>query len=343
VKHRIQSLGLLCFLLWNSAQLNATITLFVEEPYGVLGSISPTGHAAIYLNRVCAETPTVLRRCRAGELGAVIGRYMHVSRYDWAAVSLIPYLYAVDSADEVPEWVDAATLASLRQAYLRKHLQQFMPDDSGREKLSSGWIQLIGAAYIRRIYGLEIHTTDEQDDRFIAEFNSKPNRSHFNFFLHNCADFSRKVIDFYYPKAVRRSFTADLGMTTPKQIAKSLAQFGRHDPDLQLAMFTIPQIPGELGRSHDIRGVCEALVRSKKYVVPLVIFHPWLTTGFLLGYLATGRFNLAHDAGDAIAEFRQPEEVEISPGSTRVEQFNAERGRLKIADMDSQKEYAQGR
>jgi len=309
VKHRLTSLGLIGFVLCAGTQLNAAITLLVEEPYGIFGTLTPTGHAAIYLDRICAQTPTLLRRCHAGEAGAVISRYMHVSGYDWAAVPLIPYLYAVEQPSEVPEWVDAQTVTSLRKSYLQKHFRRFMPDDPEEDRLPGAWMQLVGVAYDRRIYGLEIQSNDKQDDRFIAEFNGEANRSHFNFFLHNCADFSRKVIDFYYPKAVRRSFTADLGMTTPKQIAKSLVSFGRRHQELHLSIFTIPQVPGKLGRSHEVRGVCEALVRSKKYVTPLAIFHPWLTTGFLAGYLTNGRFNLARHAGPVPEALQRPREM----------------------------------
>ena len=55
-----------------------------------------TGHAAVYLSGVCAESPIVLRKCAPGELGAVISRYDGVHGYDWLAVPLIPYLYAVE-------------------------------------------------------------------------------------------------------------------------------------------------------------------------------------------------------------------------------------------------------
>lgn len=43
--------------------LRGDATLFVEEPYGSFGAMNPTGHAAIYLSKVCAATPTFLRRC----------------------------------------------------------------------------------------------------------------------------------------------------------------------------------------------------------------------------------------------------------------------------------------
>jgi hypothetical protein len=52
-------------------QARADAALLMEEPYGEFGAFNPTGHAAIYLNHICAESPTVLRHCRAGEPGAV--------------------------------------------------------------------------------------------------------------------------------------------------------------------------------------------------------------------------------------------------------------------------------
>jgi hypothetical protein len=84
------------------------VSLLVEEPYGFFGSINPTGHSAIYLNHVCAESPTVLRRCQPGETGAVISRYSRIRKFDWIAIPLLPYLYAVERTEDVPEWTEAA-------------------------------------------------------------------------------------------------------------------------------------------------------------------------------------------------------------------------------------------
>ena len=58
----------------------ASATLLLEEPYGKLGFFTATGHAAVYLSGVCAQTPLVLRPCAAGELGAVISRYDEIGR-----------------------------------------------------------------------------------------------------------------------------------------------------------------------------------------------------------------------------------------------------------------------
>jgi hypothetical protein len=75
----------------------ADAALFLEEPCGKMGAMDPTGYAAVYLTYVCASSPTRLRRCRPGEVGVVISRYHRVAGYDWLAIPLPGYLYAVDS------------------------------------------------------------------------------------------------------------------------------------------------------------------------------------------------------------------------------------------------------
>src|SRR6202162_993548 len=92
----------------------SSATLLLEEPYGKLGFFTATGHAAVYLSGGCAETPLVLRACAPGELGVVISRYDGVGSYDWVAIPLIPYLYAVDEPDDVPLFADAKMVNFLR-------------------------------------------------------------------------------------------------------------------------------------------------------------------------------------------------------------------------------------
>src|SRR5580658_960249 len=101
----------------------SSATLLLEEPYGKLGFFTATGHAAVYLSGVCAATPLVLRPCAAGELGTVISRYDGVGGYDWVAIPLIPYLYAVERQDDIPLFVDPKMVAFLRDQYRRKHLE----------------------------------------------------------------------------------------------------------------------------------------------------------------------------------------------------------------------------
>ncbi|WP_188552716.1 hypothetical protein [Edaphobacter dinghuensis] len=279
---------------------HADAALLMEEPYGTFGAINPTGHAAIYLNHICAETPTQLRACRPGEFGVVISRYHRVAGYDWLAIPLVPYLYAVDRVEDIPATADPELEAKLRDAYRRRHLLDIIPDVSEGEDAGEApkgdWIQLIGASYDRKIYGFQVETTREADARFIAEFNDNRNVSHFNLFFHNCADFSRTLLNVYYPHSIHRNFFIDLGITTPKQVARSLTKYAKRHPELDFSTFVIPQVPGDIHRSHPINGVVESLVKSKKYVVPLFVLSPQITAGMIVAYLADGRFKAPKDS-----------------------------------------------
>ncbi len=268
----------------------------MEEPYGQFGAFNPTGHAAVYLNHVCAESPTELRLCRVGEYGVVISRYHRVGGYDWIAIPLIPYLYAVDGTDEVPLSVDKNQVWELRDAYRRKNLEALAPDEAGGQAPIGNWTQLVGSSYDRKIHGFEVLSTTEQDERFIGLFNDRHNVAHFNLLFHNCADFSRAVLDIYLPHAIHRNFIADLGLTTPKQVARSLVKYGQNHPELEMSAFVIPQVAGSIQRSHSVDGVAESLVKSKKYLLPLVVLSPVVTGGVVAAYLADGRMTLPKDA-----------------------------------------------
>ena len=276
--------------------LHASVALFVEEPYGTFGHMNPTGHAAVYFSNICAETPTQLRACRAGESGVVISRYSAIRGYDWVAIPLLPYLYAVEEPDQVPASADAATVERLRNQYRRAHLEAILPDNPDGSGPDGRWQELVGAAFIRRIYVFQIETSAAQDARLIAHLNSQPNRSQFNLLFHNCADFSRNVINFYYPKALHRNLIADAGISTPKQMAKTLVRYSRKHPKTELSKFVIPQVPGTLPRGEAVHGVLESIVRSKKYAVPLLLLHPFIGSSVAVAYVADGRFNPARGA-----------------------------------------------
>jgi hypothetical protein len=246
----------------------ASATLFLEEPYGTMGFFTATGHAAVYLSGVCAETPVVLRRCAPGETGVVISRYDGVGGYDWIAIPLIPYLYAVERPEDVPLFANAKMALFLRDRYRRKYLEAFAPDVKNGETPGGNWYQLIGSSYDRTIYGFEIQTTSEQDDALIRKYNASPNRSHFHLVTNNCADFAKGVLNFYYPKSLHRSLVADVGITTPKQMAKRLIKYSDRHPDLEFSRLIISQVPGSMPRSSTVHGVVDSFFTSKKYIVP---------------------------------------------------------------------------
>jgi hypothetical protein len=263
---------------------SAQATLLLEEPYSYDGTFAGTGHAAVYLSRVCAETPTVLRRCNPGEQGVVISRYHHIDGREWLAVPLIPYLYAVDDPGNVPLYADPKLVSFLRHEYLQKM------DISGSDAY-----QAVGSAYDRTTYGFRIETSPEQDDELIRRLNSQTNREAYQLLSSNCADFAKQIVNFYYPHAVHRSIIADIGLMTPKQAAKSLAHTAKRHPQMQLTTFIIPQVPG-LKRSKPVHGVLESLVLAKKYVTPVLVFHPFLVAGVEMAYWTGWRFDPAKGA-----------------------------------------------
>jgi len=277
---------------------SASATLLLEEPYGKLGFFTATGHAAVYLSGVCADSPTVLRPCNPGEAGVVISRYNGVGKYDWLAVPLVPYLYAVERPEEAPLFADPKMVAFLRDRYRRKYLEDVAPDGKGGETPSGNWYELVGSSYDRVIYGYEIDTTPEQDLALIRKLNESPNESHFRTVSKNCADFAKDIINFYYPKALHRSLVADVGITTPKQMAKMLARFSQRHPEIQYSRMIIPQIPGSLPRSFAVHGVVESFLKSKKYIVPSAVASPIFAGCVVAVYVGTGagRFDPARDA-----------------------------------------------
>ena len=276
-------------LLWSaSAFAKSSATLLLEEPYGKLGFFTATGHAAVYLSGVCAETPVLLRPCAPGETGVVISRYDGVAKYDWVAIPLVPYLYAVDHPEDVPLFADARMVAFLRDHYRRTYLEDLAPDTKNGGTPGGNWYELVGTSYDRTVYGFEIETTPEQDAALIEKLNSSPNRSHFHTVSNNCADFAKDIINFYYPRALHRSVIADIGITTPKQMAKMLTRFSAHHPKLHFDRIVIAQVPGSVPRSTTVHGVVDAFFTSKKYIVPSAVVSPIFAGCVAAVYVGTG-------------------------------------------------------
>ncbi|MGB6742988.1 MAG: hypothetical protein WBE38_04955 [Terracidiphilus sp.] len=292
------------FVLFILAALGCTRThaqaaLLMEEPYGFFGALNPTGHNAIYFDRICAETPVELRRCQPGELGAVIARYQGINGYDWVAIPLIPYLYSVENADQVPAHVDHELVTRLRDRYHEAHLESLGPDVPQGSIVHGGWTQLIGTAYERRIYAFRFETTEAEDDALIERLNTSPNHTQFNLLFSNCADFARQILNSYFPRSFRRNIFPDAGMTTPKQIAWKLQRYGRKHPEAQVEVFEIPQVPGYRRMSHANKNIDESFVTTV-YAIPITIVNPYVTGGLLVDYLFRGRYHLVPKHPDVL-------------------------------------------
>jgi hypothetical protein len=280
-------------LLAAATSAHAAISLLLEQPYGKLNIVYPAGHSAIYLDHVCAETPLKLRPCRPGELGVVLSRYDGIGDHDWVAMPLIPYLYAVSSVREIPQKVDRASEQSLRDIYRRQYLQSLAPDLPDGSAPGGNWYELLGSAFDRTIYGFRVNTTAAQDARFIATFNDHRNVKDYNGAFRNCADFARVSINRFYPHAVRRNYIADLGLTSPKSVARSLSHYAAKHPETGFEVFVIPQVKGDLPRSHSNADLAEGIL--KRYGVPLVVVSPVSTAIVFAAYIGHGRFSVPKD------------------------------------------------
>jgi len=281
-------------LLFACGAARASVAVLLEQPYGDLGRVYPAGHSAIYLDHVCAASPTELRPCGAGELGVVLSRYDGVGGYDWLAVPLIPYLYSVETADEIPLSMDKIGETRVRDAYRRAHLESVAPDLANGNAPAGNWYELVGSAYDRTIYGFSVKTTAEQDAGLIAMFNDRRNVQRYNGEFTNCADFTRVTINRFYPHAVRRNFIADFGMTSPKSVARGLAHYAKKHPETEFHTFVVPQVAGSLPRSRGAVDLAEGIL--KQYSIPLVILSPTTVGVVAVAYLIHGRFAMPKDA-----------------------------------------------
>ncbi|WP_420238931.1 hypothetical protein ACOBR2_04855 [Telmatobacter bradus] len=282
---------LLALALLAGDRAQAQAALLMEEPYGFFGTLNPTGHNAVYLARVCTVTPVKLRRCQPGEAGSVIARYQGIEGYDWIAIPLVPYLYAVKNEEDAPSHVDSETVRRLRIHYREVYLGDLGDNLPEGGFLHGGWSELVGVSYERRIFAFRFNTTEAQDDRLIADLNARANTTHFNLLYNNCADFARQLLNHYYPRVFKRSIFPDAGMTTPKQIAYKLMRLGHKHPEMRLTVYEIPQIPGYRKHSHSNKDISESLVTTA-YAVPLAVSNPYLTGGIFVDYLVRGRSHL---------------------------------------------------
>ncbi len=288
---------------------HARMALIVGEPFGSFGTMMPQGHASVYLPELCVETPVRLRPCRAGEVGAVVSRYhdlRHPDR-DWMAFPLPVFLYGLTEAsadgDGTPlPFMTAAQEADMRENYWRRKLAEYIPgrvDKGGhsRPPAYGDWEEGIGAAFDRRLLMYSFDTTPAQDAEMLGWLNNRPNRRSYTLTRHNCADFAADLLRMALPPAtIRRNVPADFDMTTPKQLAREVDGYGLAHPELHLAVYEIPQLPGDLRRSRPIRGAAESLLTTKRYMTTLLVIQPEIILAAWIDYRKHGKWSLGQDA-----------------------------------------------
>jgi len=256
--------------------------------------ISSTGHSAVYLSRVCAETPVKLRMCRPGEAGSVLSTYTgfgETQPFEWNVVPLGVFLYG---AEDPRGWTlvgSAKIKRALEEHYRENHLSPYCSGPPCTTSDKADWRDMVGAGLSRNIYIFVVETTVEQDRELVEKLNSLPNENHFNAVTRNCADFTRSVIRIYFPHATSPDYLNDFGMSTPKAMARSFTRYALRHPEMKFHVLHFSQVPGTIKRSRKVRDATEQLYRSKLFPVPIVLFAVYALPAAAVSYELTGRFN----------------------------------------------------
>ncbi|HXW57376.1 MAG TPA: hypothetical protein VEJ67_16615 [Candidatus Cybelea sp.] len=256
--------------------------------------ITGSGHSAVFLSRVCPETPVKLRLCRPGEEGSVISNYTTLGEdqpFEWNVAPLSIYLYGVEDGRQRPLFASEKVKHALEERYREKYLAGYCDTEFCRTSNKAEWREMVAATISRSIYIFVIKTTVQQDEQLIAELNREANRNHFNGVTRNCATFTRRIVNTYFPGATSPEYINDFGMTSPKAIARSFTHYALKHPGSGFYVLHFAQVPGTYKRSSECREGTEQLYHSKKLLVPMAIFAPHELAVVAASYALTGRFN----------------------------------------------------
>jgi hypothetical protein len=313
--------------------------------------ITGSGHSAVYFSRICAETPVKLRLCRPDEQGSVMSNYTTLGEdqpFEWNIVPLSVYLYGVEDPQNRPLFGSQKIKHALEERYRTNFLAGYCDSPTCRTSNKAEWREMVGATLERSIYIFVVETSVEQDRAFIAEFNARPNQNHFNGVTQNCATFSRRVVNTYYPHATRADYLNDFGLITPKAIARSFTHFGERHPEAHLRVLHFAQLPGTIKRSTECRNGTEQLYHSKKLLVPMILFANHELPFMAASYLLTGRFNAEHEleqhpTAEASGIKLEIREAKAENDVSREEQLEAVVNRESAQLVGTAKEWKQYR
>jgi len=314
-----RTIAVLCLFLFGSLCAKADIFVLISEPYGTYGRLTPTGHSLVGFDRICAAGPIKLRLCRTGEAGAVISRYHKIGGYDWLAIPLMPYLYGVKDAAEVPQFATHDFVEKTRDAYRREYLELIAPDQPDGSTPKGNWYELVGSAYDRSIHVFRLPSTLEQDRAVIQRLNDSPNKSNYHLFNSNCADFVKVILDQIYPGLVTRQFFPDLRITSPRLIAQRITRYSKKHPEMKLEAWTIQQVAGENARSRKLHGPSDALLVSA-YAVPFCFIVPVAAEQMAVSFLWHGRPPLYPDSVPVLDPKSTEKEIEEPSLVERIQQ-----------------------
>ena len=284
-----------CWSAWAISKAYGDVGVVLNESLDTsVARITGSGHTAVYFSRICPASPVKLRLCQPGEQGSVISNYISLGEdqpFEWNIVPLNVYVYGVENPRYRPIVGSQKIKRVLEERYRENYLSEYCASESCKTSHKAEWREMVGATLERSIYMFVVNTTVEQDLALIEQFNAEANENHFNGMTRNCADFTRRIINTYFPNATGPDYINDFGMTSPKAIARSFTRYAHRHPDAGFRVLHFAQVPGTIKRSSECRGGTEQLVRSKKLLVPMLIFADHVLPFVAASYILTGRFN----------------------------------------------------
>jgi hypothetical protein len=315
-----------------------------------LARITGSGHSAVYFSRICPASPVKLRLCRPDEQGSVISNYTTLGEdqpFEWNVVSLSIYMYGVEDPQNRPLFGSQKIKHALEERYRANSLAGYCEGATCRTSGKAEWREMVGATLSRSIYIFVVETSVEQDRDLIAEFNALPNQNHFNGITRNCAEFSRRIINTYFPHAARADYLNDFGLITPKAIARSFTHYGERHPEAHLRVLHFAQLPGTIKRSTECRSGTEQLYHSKKLLVPMILFADHELPFMAASYLLTGRFNPERElerhptarSSDMAQEIREAKSAKDAPREQQLESVVNQESAELVGTAEEWKQY----
>jgi hypothetical protein len=336
----IAATALLLGAMFICPRASADVGVVLEEALDSGASrITASGHSAVYFSNICAENPVKLRLCRDGEQGSIVSVYEDFGedkKYGWNVIPLNVYMYGVVDANQRPLIASEKIKNALEEEYRKEFLAGYCSElcDSN---LTADWRWTVGASFNRSIYIFAVHTTADQDLEFIQKMNALPNENHFNAFKRNCANFTKQIVNEYFPHSARANYLNDFGMTSPKAVAQSFAHFAHHHPQLEYRVIHYAQLPGTYKRSDKNRLGTEVTFHAKLFLAPLVplgvlSIHETLPV-FISTYMLTGRFNPEH-------EWEKHSSAEATELRFQIATAKKEKDKARTSELEAQMKVA---
>jgi hypothetical protein len=338
------ALALLCAC----ARVSADVGIVLNDSLDTsVARITGSGHSAIYLSRICPASPIKLRLCQPGEQGSVLSNYTTLGEdqpFQWNVVSFNRFVYGVQDPADRPLFASWPIKHVLEQKYRQEVLGDYCASQHCQTSGSAEWREMVGATAERTFYILIASTTLQQDLDLIAKFNSGPNVNHFNAATRNCADFTKEIINTYFPHAARRDILNDFGATSPKTVARTFAHYADHRPEIHYYVLHFAQLPGTIKRSTPAREGTEQVYRAKRLAVPLALADWHIVPPAAMAYFLTGKFDPQrefelHVTPHESELVHEKQLAEFDDDDARVKQLSAAAREERVGVVGSSREW----